>query len=73
MDARNVTLGDGARAACARLGIDESAIKDSRVGSVSIQEGREYLIVDGVLPDGRRVRMKCQYDREHHIVSFRPL
>jgi hypothetical protein len=73
MDAKHITLGDAARAQCGRFGVEESAIKIARAGSVTVQEGREYIIVYGELPDGRRVRMCCQYGLEHHVVTFRPV
>lgn len=73
MKGNQVTLGERAERLCAQLGISENDIRRVRSKSVSIHEGREYLIVIGELPDGRSVRMSCRYDRPNHVVTFRPL
>jgi hypothetical protein len=73
MRSQDVTLGEGARRMCPRLGIAESDVRDARAGSISEHDSPEYLIVMGELPDGRSVRMMCRHDMPWHVVSFRPV
>jgi hypothetical protein len=65
-----ITIGGAAVNWCRNVGVAEDDLRTARAGEVTVQTG-EYLIVYGVLLDGRRVRMLCPPARPNHITSFR--
>lgn len=70
MSQRDITTGGLADRRLQQLGLTRGDIAAALYGPGSRHEGREFMIKDGVLPDGRRVRLYCQYGREQHVVKF---
>lgn len=73
MKEEDVILGGSAKAFAKRIGLPEADLKKARVGAVADLGGIEFMILQGTLPDGRSVQMKCRFDEPSYIVFFRPL
>jgi hypothetical protein len=67
---KDVSVGEGARAWCRRLGVPVSDIRAARVSGAETA-GTEFITVYSSLPVGRMVRLKCPHDRRGFVQSWR--
>jgi hypothetical protein len=70
MLADEITLGESATAWAQKMGLTRDDLAAARISGSELG-GNEYLRIQGSLPDGRSVDMKCPHNLATHIVSFR--
>lgn len=68
MTPADITLSCLARAAAARLGVDELTVKRARADAGHTYETPAFLVAVCRLPDGRQLRLQCRHDQPEHVV-----